>query len=63
MFRQQVDPETGQFTTGESSNYSPAALVMLDYTWRLADSIGWRVRIGHPRAQYSADAGCNSGRV
>jgi hypothetical protein len=57
MFRQQLDPLTGQFTQEDTPNYSPAALVMLDYTWRLAGvreeggSLEWNVRSGHPAAQ------------
>jgi hypothetical protein len=35
-FRQQMDPETGDFTQKDASGYSPAALVYLDYTLRLA---------------------------
>jgi hypothetical protein len=56
-FRQQLDPLNGEFTRDDASNYSPAALVTLDYTWRLAgvreegDSIEWNVRPGHPAAQ------------
>jgi hypothetical protein len=51
-FRQQLDPLDGKFTDGETG-YSPAALVMVDYTWRLAgvreegDSLEWNVRPGH----------------
>jgi mannosylglycerate hydrolase MGH1-like protein len=33
--RQQMDPLTGEFSTADPSGYSPAALVLLDYTWRL----------------------------
>jgi hypothetical protein len=49
-FRQQLDPETGDFTQSGSASYSPAALVFYDYTWRLAgvrqqeDEIQWNVR-------------------
>ena len=56
-FRQQLDPATGEFTRGGESGYSPAALVMIDYTWRLAgiredeDSLHWNVRPGHPAAR------------
>jgi hypothetical protein len=56
-FRQQLDPLSGEFTKQDSGNYSPVALVMLDYTWRLAgvreegDSLEWNVRPGHPAAQ------------
>jgi hypothetical protein len=34
-FRQQMDPQTGDFTQADSSGYSPAALVYLDFTRRL----------------------------
>lgn len=53
-FRQQIDPLTGAFTQEDAPGYSPAALVMLDYTWRLAgvreveDRLEWNVRAGHP---------------
>jgi hypothetical protein len=56
-FRQQLDPVNGEFTRDAPPDYSPAALVMLDYTWRLAgvreedDSLEWNVRPGHPAAQ------------
>jgi hypothetical protein len=56
-FRQQMDPLSGEFTKDSPAGYSPAALVMLDYTWRLAgvreegDSLEWNVRPGHPAAQ------------
>ena len=56
-FRQQMDPLNGAFTREDMPNYSPAALVMLDYTWRLAgvreepDSLDWNVRPGHPAAE------------
>jgi hypothetical protein len=67
-FRQQIDPLNGAFTQEGMPNYSPAALVMLDYTWRLAgvreepDALHWNVRPGHPAAQAAqfqmpADAG------
>lgn len=55
-FRQQIDPMTGTFTQEDAPGYSPAALVMLDYTWRLAgpreagETIEWNVRPGHPAA-------------
>jgi hypothetical protein len=35
-FRQQLDPITGDFTQSGSASYSPCALVLYDYTWRLA---------------------------
>jgi hypothetical protein len=37
-FRQQMDPETGDFTQKDPSGYSPAALVYLDYTLRLSSA-------------------------
>lgn len=51
-FRQQIDPLTGEFTQADMPNYSPASLVMYDYTWRLAgiteqpDELHWTVRPG-----------------
>jgi len=56
-FRQQMDPLNGAFTNEGMANYSPAALVMLDYTWRLAGvreeggTLEWNVRPGHPAAE------------
>ncbi|MEA1673202.1 MGH1-like glycoside hydrolase domain-containing protein [Nitrospirillum sp. BR 11163] len=57
-FRQQMDPMTGVFTAGEDQpNYSPTALVMVDYTWRLvgvcedADALHWNIRPGHEAAR------------
>ena len=56
-FRQQLDPLTGEFAREGPPNYSPTALMMLDYTWRLAgareerDSLEWNVRLGHPAAR------------
>jgi hypothetical protein len=37
-FRQQMDPETGDFTQKDPSGYSPAALVYLDFIHRLGVS-------------------------
>lgn len=57
-FRQQIDPQTGVFTGGEDRpGYSPCALVMIDYSWRLVGvteqdgAIHWNVRPRHPAAQ------------
>ena len=56
-FRTQVDPLSGKFTQEDAPNYSPCALVMMDYTWRLAgvheeqEVLHWNVRPGHPAAQ------------
>jgi hypothetical protein len=52
MFRQQLDPLNGEFSKGEP-NYSPAALLLVDFTWRLAGVreeggvLEWNVRPGH----------------
>ena len=49
-FRQQMDPETGVFTTVDPGGYSPAALTCADFVWRLSgvrqqdDGIEWNVR-------------------
>jgi hypothetical protein len=49
-FLQQLDPLTGEFTPA-GGGYSPAALVMVDYTWRLhgvrteADKLEWNCRV------------------
>jgi hypothetical protein len=59
-FRQQVDPLSGAFTKQDAPNYSSCALVMVDYTWRLAgvcetpDSLHWNVRPGHPAADLAS---------
>ena len=56
-FRQQVDPRSGAFTQDDAPGYSPCALVMVDYTWRLAgigeepEALHWNVRPGHPAAE------------
>lgn len=57
-FRQQIDPETGVFTAGaDAPNYSPCALVMVDYTWRLIgvrdedDTLEWTIRPAHVAAR------------
>jgi len=48
-FLQQMDPADGTFTK-DTGDYSPAALVLLDFTWRLAgvrqlgDVLEWNVR-------------------
>ncbi|MET0310169.1 MAG: alpha-L-rhamnosidase [Sphingomonas sp.] len=59
-FRQQIDPMTGVFTAGEDHpDYSPCALVMVDYSWRLmgvceeAEALHWNAR---PRHVAAADA-------
>ena len=56
-FRQQMDPLTGVFNAEDPAGYSPAALVLMDYTWRLAgidetpDHLNWNIRPWHPAAQ------------
>ena len=58
-FRQQMDPLTGEFTQADLPSYSPAALVMVDFTWRLAgvreteNRLEWNVR---PRCAVSEAA-------
>ena len=48
-FLQQMDPIDGTFTD-DTGDYSPAALVFMDFTWRLAgvrqveDTLEWNVR-------------------
>jgi hypothetical protein len=58
-FLQQLDPLTGAFTL-DAEGYSPAGLVFVDFTWRLAgvrqsgDGLEWNVRppTREVRAQY-----------
>jgi hypothetical protein len=56
-FRQQADPLDGRFTEGQPPGYSPAALVMMDFTWRLAGicesgrQLNWNIRPGHAASQ------------
>jgi hypothetical protein len=58
-FRQQMDPANGAFSKQDDGDYSPACLVFVDYTWRLAgvreegDALEWNVRPEHPAAQES----------
>jgi hypothetical protein len=59
-FRQQIDPRTGAFTQADPPGYSPAALLMVDFTWRLIgietpdrDTLHWNVRPGHPAADHA----------
>jgi hypothetical protein len=59
-FRQQMDPVGGEFSKEDHGDYSPACLVFVDYTWRLAgvreegDTLEWNVRPDHPVAQGSS---------
>jgi len=56
-FRQQMDPMTGEFTQADLPSYSPAALVMVDFTWRLAgvretdNQLEWNVRPRCPASE------------
>jgi hypothetical protein len=56
-FRQQLDPVTGDFTPSGSAGYSPCALVLYDYTWRLAgvrqqgDELHWNINPECPAAK------------
>jgi hypothetical protein len=58
-FRQQADPLDGQFTRSGPPGYSPAALVMIDFTWRLAGicesgrQLNWHIRPGHAAARHA----------
>jgi hypothetical protein len=64
-FFQQIDPLTGNFTQVDVPGYSPAALVMIDFTWRLAgvreehDELEWKLRPATPPAGKHASL-CNS---
>jgi hypothetical protein len=55
-FRQQLDPVTGDFTQSGSASYSPCALVLYDYTWRLAgvrqqgNELHWNINPDCPAA-------------
>jgi hypothetical protein len=58
-FRQQMDPLDGTFTEQGEPQYSPAALVMMEYTWRLAgvceepETLEWNIVPGHLAAQHA----------
>jgi hypothetical protein len=70
-FRPEMNPRTGVFTHGEDHpDYSPTALVMIDYTWRLigmteaAEALHWNVRPQHPAAaSTSLDLPTDAGRT
>jgi hypothetical protein len=55
--RTQIDPISGHFTMADAPGYSPTALVMIDYTWRLVGIseehalLHWNVRPDHPAAR------------
>ena len=56
-FRQQMDPLSGEFNAEDPAGYSPAALVMMDYAWRLigidetGEHLNWNIRPDHPAAK------------
>lgn len=69
-FRQQLDPLTGAFTQSGSASYSPAALVLFDYTWRLAgvrqqeDELHWNIQPDCPAAENGVfRTATNSGKI
>jgi hypothetical protein len=49
-FRQQADPLDGRFAAADPAGYSPAALMLVDFTWRLAGisaadrQLNWNIR-------------------
>jgi hypothetical protein len=65
-FRQQLDPLTGDFTKAGDPGYSPAALVMVDFTWRLAgvredqESLQWNIRSGIALARNARFSTCSA---
>lgn len=56
-FLQQLDPNTGAFTP-DLGDYSPAALVFVDFTWRLSgvrqigDELEWNLRPGTNKSSF-----------
>jgi hypothetical protein len=56
-FLQQMDPLDGAFTA-DKGDYSPAALVFIDFTWRLAgvrqvgETLEWNLSPGDARSRY-----------
>ena len=56
-FRQQMNPVTGEFAPEDKPGYSPACLLMVDFTWRLAgvqqqgEELWWSLRPGYPAAE------------
>ncbi len=60
-FRQQMDPVSGAFTRDDPGGYSPAALAMCEFVWRLSgvresgDLVEWNVRPPGPgRSEFAA---------
>ncbi len=69
-FRQQIDPLTGDFTEGTPGGYSPAALVFVDYLWRLhgvretGETLEWNVRAPQgTQAEFSLKVGQGRARL
>jgi hypothetical protein len=70
-FRQQMDPLTGEFTLADPGGYSPAALVFLDFVWRLFgvrrqdDQFEWNVRppASQGRSKFAATIGAVTGEL
>ncbi len=70
-FRQQMDPLTGEFTLADPGGYSPAALVFLDFVWRLSgvrrqdDQFEWNVRppASQGRSKFAATIGAVTGEL
>jgi hypothetical protein len=58
VFDQQMDPMTGEFTAGDPGGYSPAALVYVDFLWRL-----WGVRAEGELLEWSVRAPSDNGRA
>ena len=62
-FRQQLDPLTGDFTQVDPGGYSPAALVCLDFLWRLSGVrehgalVEWNVHPFEKPAKFSRRVG------
>lgn len=68
QFRQQMDPLTGDFTVAQG-DYSPCALVLMDFIWRLAGvrhvggELEWNVRPPSPAIQSSFRLRVHSGKT
>ena len=69
-FRQQIDPLTGDFTEGTPGGYSPAALVFVNYLWRLhgvreaGETLEWNVRAPQgTQAEFSLKVGQGRARL
>jgi hypothetical protein len=70
-FRQQMDPLTGEFTSADPGGYSPAALVFLDFLWRLSgvrqqdDLLEWNVRppSAQTQSKFAAKIGASTAEL